>query len=84
MKLPLSKLIRLLCEKIDKITPYSFLQGHYHVAWHILAHLGSNEATVLGDFPENYSFTIQDEIQGYHSRYHQSQCSIHPIVVYYV
>ena len=35
-------------------------QGHSKLSWHILAHLGSNEAIFGGDFPENYSFIIQD------------------------
>ena len=42
----------------------------------------------LGDFAENYSFFVQDEIQGYRwneiQGYHwnKSQCSLHPVIVY--
>ena len=40
----------------------------------------TDEVIVLGYFAENYSFFVQDEIQGYH--WNKSQCSLHPVVVY--
>lgn len=40
-----------------------------------------NEAVVICDFAENFSFFIQDEVQGYH--WNQQQCTIHPFVIYY-
>ena len=83
MKLSLSKFTDLLCENIDKITSHSFIprsQSSYLA--HIKETIRSNEAIALGDFAENYLFIIQDEIQGYH--WNESQCSNHPIVVYYV
>ena len=39
------------------------------------------EVLVIGDFAENYSFVLQDEIQGYH--WTNSQATIHPFVVYH-
>ena len=38
-------------------------------------------ALVPGDFAQNYSFVVQDEIQGYH--WNNSQCTLYPVVVYY-
>ena len=35
----------------------------------------------IADFAENYSFILQDEVQGYHST--NSQATIHPFVVYH-
>ena len=35
----------------------------------------------MGDFAENYTFSIQDEIQSYH--WHKQYCTLHPIVLYY-
>ena len=35
----------------------------------------------IADFAENYSFVLQDEVQGYHST--NSQATIHPFVVYH-
>ena len=36
---------------------------------------------LLGDFAENFSFIVQDEIQGYH--WNKQQCNLHPVVLYY-
>ena len=35
----------------------------------------------MGDFAENYTFPIQDEIQSYH--WHKQYCTLHPVVLYY-
>lgn len=43
--------------------------------------LTSKECVVLADFAENYTFTIQDEIQSYH--WNNQQATIHPFVYYY-
>ena len=39
------------------------------------------EFLVLADFSENYSFVVQDEVQGFH--WNNSQATIHPFVIYY-
>ena len=39
------------------------------------------EAIVICDFAENYSFVLQDEVQGFH--WNTSQATIHPFVVYH-
>ena len=69
MKLSLSEFINLLCEKIDKIPPppppNSFIarsQSNYLA--YLKEKIGFNEAIISEDFAENYSFIIQDEIQG--------------------
>ena len=36
---------------------------------------------IPGDFAENFSFIVQDEIQGYH--WNNQQCRLHPIVLHY-
>jgi hypothetical protein len=36
---------------------------------------------VLYDFPENYSFVLQDEAQGFH--WNNAQSTIHPFVIYF-
>lgn len=40
-----------------------------------------NEAVVVCDFSENYSFVLQDSIQGFH--WNNAMATIHPCVVYY-
>ena len=42
------------------------------------ANLLPGTVVVLGDFAENYSFVIQDAMQGYHRT--NSQATIHPFV----
>ena len=34
----------------------------------------------MGDFPENYNLTVQDEIQG--KQWKKQSCTLHPIVIY--
>ena len=36
---------------------------------------------VCADFSENYAFVLQDAAQGFH--WNNSQCTIHPFVIYY-
>lgn len=43
--------------------------------------LTQKECVVLADFAENYTFTIQDEIQSYH--WNNQQATIHPFVYYF-
>ena len=40
-----------------------------------------NEGILIGDFSENYSFLVQDALQGFH--WDNSQCTLHPFVFYY-
>ena len=42
--------------------------------------LKEGEVLVLGDFSENYTFIIQDAIQGYH--WTSTQATLHPYVYY--
>ena len=37
-------------------------------------------AIILVDFSKNYSFVVQDEVQGFH--WNKDQCTLHPVVVY--
>ena len=43
--------------------------------------LPANEAIVLLDFAENYSFIAQDVVQSHH--WNNAQATLHPFVVYY-
>ena len=72
--------IQLLCEKINSVTTHSFiakLQAKYLAR--LKDDLNDDEVIVLGYFAENYSFVVQDEIQGFH--WNVSQCSFHPVVL---
>ena len=83
MKLPLNEFIELLCEKLDKITPHSFIaKSQSKYLKNLKETLSLDEAIVLGDFAENYTFVVQDEIQSYH--WSKNQCSLHPVVIYFM
>ena len=74
--------IDILCDAIDNLTSHSYIarcQSRYLITRKNC--LDSSSCMVLLDFAENYQFHIQNEIQGFH--WNQSQCTIHPVVIYY-
>ena len=82
MKLSATEFIDLLIQKLDEITVHLFnapVQSAY--LNNLKETIGPDEAIVLGEFVKNYSFIIQDEVQGYH--WNKSQCSLHPSVIYH-
>jgi len=82
MKLPVYDFIELLIEKLSNITVHSSIARAQSDYLKMLKEtLGPSEVIMLGDFAENYSFVIQDEVQGYH--WNKSQCSLHPVVLYH-
>ena len=81
MILPQNEFINILVEKLDNITTYSLIaRSQASYLKQLKNTIAADEVIVLGDFAENYSFLVQDEIQGYH--WNKSQCSLHPVVVY--
>ena len=69
-------------EKLVKLTAHSYIskcQSKY--LKNLKEELPSNSARILGDFAENYSFVVQDEVQGFHLN--NLQCTLHPVVVFY-
>ena len=82
MKLSATEFIDLLIQKLDEITVHSFIARAQSAYLNNLKEtISPDEAIVLGDFAKNYSFIIQDEVQGYH--WNKSQCSLHPTVIYH-
>ena len=43
--------------------------------------LSAGEFLVIGDFSENYSFVVQDEVQSFH--WNNLQATVHPFLCYY-
>lgn len=71
-----------LCKKINTLTRHHYVaKMQSDFLKNLKNNLQSTEVIVLGDFAENYSFVIQDEIQGFH--WENSQCTLHPFVIYY-
>ena len=74
--------IEILIAQLVKSTVHSFIaRSQAKALKELKINLQQNEVIVLGDFAENYSFVVQDEIQGMH--WNNSQCSLHPIVIYF-
>ena len=72
----------ILINSIEKLTSHSFISRAQSVYYKKQKDtLDSNTAIVLVDFAENYSFIIQDEVQGFH--WNNVQATLHPIVIYY-
>ena len=64
------------------------LTNHHYVAVHqsrafkqCKENAAEGEAVVVGDFSENYTFVLQDEVQSYH--WDAPQCTVHPFVAYW-
>jgi hypothetical protein len=71
-----------LTEKLDKLTSHHFIAKHQSSYLAQLKNdIHQNEAVVILDFAENYSFLIQDAAQGFH--WENSQATLHPFVAYY-
>ncbi|XP_047133454.1 uncharacterized protein LOC124811601 [Hydra vulgaris] len=74
--------VNMVMEKLVKLTTHSYIskcQSKYFK--NLKEELPSGSAIILGDFAENYSFVVQDEVQGFH--WNNLQCTLHPVVVYY-
>jgi len=78
----LQDFLETLVEKVDKLTAHHFIAKHQSSFLSGLKHnLKPDEAIVILDFAENYSFTIQDAAQGFH--WDNSQATLHPFVAYF-
>ena len=61
--LPQNEFINLLVEKLDNITTYSLITRSLACYLKQLKNtVGADEVIVLGDFAENYSLPVQDDI----------------------
>lgn len=73
--------ISSLSGKISKLTRHHYIsKAQSSFLRRLKENLLANEVIILMDFAENYSFLIQDEVQGYH--WENSQCTVHPFVIY--
>lgn len=71
-----------LCQKIVKLKRHHFVaQVQSQFLKDLKTNINNEQVIVLGDFSENYTFIVQDAIQGFH--YENIQCTIHPFVLYY-
>lgn len=82
LQLPVTEFIQTICESLD------CLRQHQYIAKAQAAHLRTTKenlaldsVVILMDFAENYSFVVQDAVQGHH--WNNSQATLHPFTVYY-
>ena len=71
-----------LATTVDHITAHSYIsktQSRYLM--NQKENLDSDTCVKMLDFAENYQYVLQDEILSFH--WNNSQCSIHPVVIYY-
>ena len=74
--------IEKTCESFDSLRQHHYLSKPQASDLSKLKdELKDNEAVVLLDFAENYSFVAQDVVQTLH--WNNSQATLHPFVVYY-
>jgi hypothetical protein len=74
--------VEYLCEKVITLLPHSFIATQQAAFYtYIKKSLKEGEFLETADFSENYSFVIQDAIQGFH--WNNSQATVHPFVAYY-
>lgn len=79
---PVDEFVQFFTEKIVKLASHSFISSQQSQFFkYRKEHLQSGEFFVSCDFSENYSFLIQDAVQGYY--WNNQQATIHPIVVYF-
>jgi hypothetical protein len=73
--------ISVLSKSLDKLIPHHFITKSQSKTFKKLKEDPPlNTAIVVMDFSENYSYTIQNEIQSYH--WNRGSCTIHPVGVY--
>jgi hypothetical protein len=82
LQLPVSDFTQMACKSLD------VLRDHHYIAKAQAAYLRMTKETlapacvvILMDFAENYSFVVQDAVQGQH--WNNSQATLHPFTVYY-
>ena len=79
---PVEEYVEAFLEKIEALSRHDFIakqQSRY--CKDRKEALQAGEFLVVGDFSENYSFIVQDAVQGYH--WTNSQATLHPFVFYW-
>ena len=77
-----TKYIDELCSQLDKFQFHHFVLKAQAASLHNLKDcLKNNKCIVLQDFDENYSYFVQDAVQGFH--WNNSQVTLNPFVAYY-
>ena len=81
LTLPTDEFIEFAASQLGKLT------SHFFIAKSQAQYLKNRKESIhfdttitLIDFSKNYSFVMQDEVQGFD--WNKDQCTLHPVVVY--
>ena len=75
--------VSLACGVFDKLRDHHFIaKAQSSYLTRLKESLSPNQVIILLDFAENYSFIVQDAVQGHH--WNNSQATLHPFVIYYM
>ena len=82
LKLLCNKFLDLVLEKFDLLRHHHFIdKSQSQFLQTKKEKLDNDTIIIILDFAENYSFLVQDAIQGYH--WENSQATLHPFCAYY-
>ncbi|XP_048845329.1 uncharacterized protein LOC125716737 isoform X3 [Brienomyrus brachyistius] len=82
MTMSVQEFIDKICDAFDNLREHHFIaKAQAKYLRETKENLCAGEAVILLDFAENYSFIVQDAVQGFH--WNTAQATLHPFVVYY-
>ncbi|XP_033127584.1 uncharacterized protein LOC117125231, partial [Anneissia japonica] len=80
--LSIENYISKVCDAFDNLRDHHFIsKAQAKYLTELKNNLSEDEVLILLDFAENYSFVVQDAVQGFH--WNNAQATLHPFVVYY-
>ena len=78
----LNDFLDVVCDGFDELRKHHYIaKSQSAYLQNLKEQLPPNEAIILLDFGENYSFLVQDEVQGHH--WDNSEATLHPFAIYY-
>ena len=81
--MPLHELLDDLLTNVEKMTAHHYIAKHQSQYLRSLKEtLEPEDAIMILDFAENYTFIVHDAAQGFH--WENSQATLHPFVAYFV
>ena len=78
----LTTMFTFVADSLEELRPHSFIsKAQSRYLNQLKENLASSSAIFLGDFAENVSLVVQDEIQSLH--WNNTMCTLHPVVIFY-
>ena len=79
---PVQEFVSVVINSLEKLTMHLYIaKSQSRYLRHLKNNIDSHTVILLVDFAENFAFTVQDEMQPYHSN--SSQATLHPVCMYY-